>query len=164
MKTRFMRAGVAAAALGGTMTVFAGLAGAEPGPTPYTYKQATFKPQAVDVKKLTAASQMTKDQQAPARAFTGPTSMIANPDDPRIVVAATADLRDKVCYLTVSRDAGRTWKFSKELPTLPQFPYCAQQSAGIPEAVVAWGSDDTLYYLHTAYGEGEGPRFQASSA
>ena len=141
------------------MTAFSGLAGAEPGPTPYTYKQATFKPQAVEVQKLTAAAQMTKDQEAPARAFTGPTSMVANPDDPRIVVAATADLRDKVCYLTVSRDAGRTWKFSKELPTLPQYPYCAQQSAGIPEAVVAWGSDDTLYYLHTAYGDGEGPRF-----
>lgn len=159
MNTRLMRAAVAAVALGGTMTAYAGLAGAEPGPTPYTYKQATFKPQAVDVKKLTAASQMTKDQQAPARAFTGPTSMIANPDDPRVVVAATADLRDKVCYLTVSRDAGHIWKFSKELPTTPQFPYCAQQSAGIPEAVVAWGSDGTLYYLHTAYGEGEGPRF-----
>ena len=111
------------------------------------------------MEKLTAASQMTKDQEAPARAFTGPTSMVAKPDNPRIVVAATADLRNKVCYLTVSRDAGRTWKFSKELPTDPQYPFCAQQTAGIPEAVVAWGSDGTLYYLHTAYGEGEGPRF-----
>jgi hypothetical protein len=156
-KTRLLRTAVAAAALGGTMIPYTGLAGAEPGPTPYTYKQVPFKPQAVDVKKLTAASQMTKDQLAPARAFTGPTSMVAKPDDPRIVVAATADLRDKVCYLTVSRDAGRTWRFSKELPTDPRFPFCAQQTAGIPEAVVAWGSDGTLYYLHTAYGEGEGP-------
>src|SRR5436305_2860459 len=144
MKTRLICAAVVATALGGTMTGYAGLAGAEPGPTPYTYKQATFKPQAVGVERLTAATQMTKDQQAPARAFTGPTSMIANPDDPRIVVAATADLRDKVCYLTVSRDAGRTWKFSKELPTDSKYPFCAQQSAGIPEAVVAWGSDGTL--------------------
>jgi hypothetical protein len=159
MKTRLMRAGVAAAALGWMMTSYAGLAGAEPGPTPYTYKQVTFKPQAVGVEKLTAAAQMTKDQEAPARAFTGPTSMVANPDNPRIVVAATADLRNKVCYLTVSQDAGRTWKFSKELPTDPQYPFCAQQSAGIPEAVVAWGRDGTLYYLHTAYGEGEGPSF-----
>jgi hypothetical protein len=141
------------------MTAYPGLAGAEPGPTPYTYKQATFRPQDVDVKKLTAAAHMTKDQQAPARAFTGPTSMVANPDNPRIVVAATADLRNKVCYLTVSRDAGRTWNFSKELPTDPQYPFCAQQTAGIPEAVVAWGRDGTLYYLQTAYGEGEGPRF-----
>jgi photosystem II stability/assembly factor-like uncharacterized protein len=159
MKTPHMRAGVAAAALGVLMTANAGLAAAEPGPTPYTYKQATFKPQAVGVKLLTAAAQMTKDQEAPARAFTGPTSMVADPDNPRIVVAATADLRNNVCYLTVSRDAGRTWKFSKELPTDAKYPYCTQQSAGIAEAVVAWGSDGTLYYLHTAYGEGEGPSF-----
>jgi hypothetical protein len=159
MKTRTMRAGAAAVALGGMMTACAGLAGAEPGPTPYTYKQATFKTQAVDVEKLTDATQMTKDQEAPARAFTGPTSMIASPENPRIVVAATADLRNNVCYLTVSRDAGRTWKFSKEPPTDPKYPYCTQQTAGIPEAVVAWGSDGTLYYLHTAWGEGEGPRY-----
>ena len=159
MKTRLMRAGVAAAALGGMMTVYAGSAGAEPGPTPYTYKQVTFKTQAVGVEKLTAATQMTKDQEAPARAFTGPTSMVASPSDPRIVVAATADLRNNQCYLTVSRDAGRTWKFSKEPPTDPKYPYCTNQSAGIPEAVVAWGRDGTLYYLHGAYGDGEGPRF-----
>src|SRR5215212_3256799 len=127
MRNRLMRTAVAAAALGGMMTAFAGLAGAEPGPTPFTYKQATFKAQAVGVKTLTAAAQMTKDQQAPARAFTGPTSMIADPDNPRVVAAATADLRDKVCYLTVSQDAGRTWRFSKELPTTPQYPFCAQQ-------------------------------------
>src|SRR5215218_9320921 len=131
MKTRLTRAAFAAAALGAMMTGYTGPAGAEPGPTPYTYKQAPFKTQAVDVKKLTAAAQMTKDQEAPARAFTGPTSMVVKPDDPRIVVAATADLRNKVCYLTVSRDAGRTWKFSKELPTDSKYPFCAQQSAGI---------------------------------
>jgi hypothetical protein len=141
------------------MTAYPGLAGAEPGPTPYTYKQVTFKTQDVSVKKLTSATQMTKDQQAPARAFTGPTSMVADPNNPRVVVAATADLRNNQCYLTVSRDAGRTWKFSKEPPTDPKYPYCTNQSAGIPEAVVAWGRDGTLYYLHGAYGDGEGPRF-----
>jgi hypothetical protein len=159
MKTRIMRAGAAAAALGGLMTAYAGLAGAEPGPTPYSYKQVTFKPQAVSVKRLTSATQMTKDQEAPARAFGGPTSMVASPSNPRIVVAATADLRNNQCYLTVSRDAGRTWKFSKEPPTDPKYPYCTNQSAGIPQAVVAWGRDGTLYYLHTAYGDGEGPRY-----
>ena len=159
MKTRLVRAGVAAAALGGMMAVYAGQAGAEPGPAPYKYQKATFKAQAVDVEKLTTATQMTKDQEAPARAFTGPTSMVASPSDPRIVVAATADLRNNQCYLTVSRDAGRTWKFSKEPPTDPKFPYCTNQSAGIPEAMVAWGRDGTLYYLHGAYGDGEGPRF-----
>jgi hypothetical protein len=116
------------------------------------------------VDKLIAASQMTKDAEAPARAFTAPTSMAADPEDPRIVVAATADLRNKSCYLSVSRDAGHTWHFSEEPPTDPSYPYCTNTSAGTPHASVAWGRNGTLYYAHLAYGEGEGPRENKSSA
>ena len=163
MRYRKMRVGTAAAVVGGMIAAYAGSAVAEPGPTSWTYKQATFKPQGVEVDKLIAASNMTKDNEAPARAFTGPTSMVAKPDDPRIVVAATADLRSKLCYLTVSKDAGRTWHFSEELPTDPAYPYCTQNSAGVPQTMVAWGRDDTLYYAHQAYGEGEGTREGRSS-
>lgn len=159
-----MRVGAAAAAVGGMIAVYAGSAVAEPGPTPSTFKQATFKAQSVKVDKLTAATQMTKDQEAPARAFTGPTSMVANPENPRIVVAATADLRGKICYLTVSKDAGRTWRLSKELPTDPAYPFCTNGTAGVPHAMVAWGRGGTLYYAHMAWGEGEGPREGKSSA
>ncbi|MGH9280501.1 MAG: sialidase family protein [Acidimicrobiales bacterium] len=164
MTYRTMRIGAAAAAVGGMLAVYAGSATAEPGPTPSTYKQVPFKDQGVTIEKLTAASQMTKDQEGPARAFTGPTSMAANPEDPRIVVAATADLRSRVCYLAVSKNAGQTWKFSKELPTDPAYPYCTNNSAGTPHASVAWGSNGTLYYSHLAYGDGEGPREGKSSA
>lgn len=158
-----MRVGAAVAALGAALAAYGGSAMAEPGPTPFTYKQVTFKPQAVSVDKMVAATQMTKDAEAPARAFTGPTSMAANPDNPRIVVGATADLRSKTCYLTVSKDAGRTWHFSKELPTDPAYPSCTNNTAGVPQTVVAWGRGGTLFYAHQAYGEGEGTREGKSS-
>jgi hypothetical protein len=158
-----MRVGAAAAALGAMLAAYAGSAAAEPGPTPSTYRQVTFKAQGVRVDRLTAATQMTKDLDAPARAFTGPTSMVAKPDDPRIVVGATADLRSKTCYLTVSKDAGRTWHFSKELPTDRSYPYCTNNTAGVPQTMVAWGRDGALYYAHQAYGDGEGTREGKSS-
>ena len=164
MRYRNARIGTVAMAVGGMLSAYAGSAVAEPGPTPSTYKQATFKPQDAEVDKLVAAANMTKDQDGPARAFTGPTSMAVNPDNPRIVVAATADLRSKICYLTVSKDAGRTWHFSEEPPGDPAYPYCTNTSAGVPEANVAWGRDGTLYYARMAYGEGEGPREFKSSA
>ena len=164
MRSRTTRVGAAAVALAGMMAAYAGSAGAEPGPTPWTYKQVPFQAQDADVDKLVAATQMTKDLEGPARAFSGPTSMAAKPDNPRIVVAATADHRSRTCYLTISRDAGRTWHFSEELPTDPAYPWCTNTSAGTPHANVAWGRDGTLYYAHMAYGDGEGPREGHSSA
>lgn len=158
-----MRVGAAAAAIGGMIAAFASSAVAEPGPTPSTYKQVTFAPQGQEVERLVGASQMTRDLEAPARAFTGPTSMVADPENPRIVVAATGDLRSKLCYLTVSKDAGRTWHFSKEPPTDPAYPYCTNNTAGVPQMVVAFGRDGMLYYARQAYGDGEGTREGRSS-
>jgi hypothetical protein len=164
MRHHKARIGTVAMAAGGMLAAYAGAAVAEPGPTPSTYKQVRFAPQDVEVDKLIAAANMTKDNEAPARAFTGPTSMAVNPENPRIVAAATADLRSKLCYLTVSKDAGRTWHFSEEPPGDPAYPFCTNNTAGTPEAAVAWGRDGTLYYARMAYGEGEGPREQKSSA
>ena len=79
-------------------------------------------------------------------------------------MAATADLRSKICYLSVSKDAGQTWHFSEEPPGDPSFPFCTNTTAGVPQAMVAWGRGGTLYYSRMAYGEGEGPREGKSSA
>jgi len=146
------------------MAAFAGSAFAEPGPTASTYKQVTFKAQGVAVDKLIAAAQMTKDQESPARAFTGPTSMAANPDNPRIVVAATADLRSKTCYLAVSKDAGQTWHFSKEPPPTRPTPSARTPRPAHPTLRWRGAENGTLYYAHMAYGDGEGPREGKSSA
>lgn len=163
MKYRNMRVGIAAAAVGGMITAGAASAFADPGPTPSTYKQVTFKTQDVSPERLTAATNMTKDQDGPARAFGSPTVMAVKPGDPRIVAAATVDLRARTCYLTVSKDAGHTWHFSKSLPTDPKYPYCSPSTSGVPLTTLAWGRNDTLYYAHFAYGDGEGPREGRSS-
>jgi len=146
-----LRAAVLAASVVGLTGVSAGSATGQAGFTP-----ATFAPQKAGHTRLTAAVQMTKDEAAPARGFTGPTSMLADPDNPRIVVAATADLRTRVCQLLRSSDAGRTWHFSRTLPAPKDYPYCTNGSAGVAEASIAWGKDGALYYAMNGFGFGEG--------
>jgi hypothetical protein len=120
------------------------------------FPQARMAEQTVRPTRLTAAVHMTKEHLPPVRAFGGPTFMLPHPDNPRIIVAATADLRTRVCHLVVSRDAGRTWRFSGELPTPEGYPYCMDNSAGLAAAAMAWGRGGTLYYSAEAFGEGEG--------
>lgn len=149
-----------------TTAMVAGLIGSAPAVVlasdqsapPARFKKATFGPQGVGIKRMTTAVQMTKEEQAPSRAFTGPTSMLADPGNPKVIVAAVADLRTRVCQLLRSTDAGRTWRFSKALPAPPSYPSCTSNSTGNAEASIAWGRGGTLYYASQAYGQGEGVR------
>ncbi|MDP9005913.1 MAG: glycoside hydrolase [Actinomycetota bacterium] len=122
------------------------------------FPKARFAPQNDEVEQLTVGVHMTKEETAPTRGFTAPTSMEADPGNPRVVVAATANLRTRLCHLLVSRDAGLTWTFSKESPVQEGYPSCTNNSSGVAQPQVAWGSDGTLYYAMQAYGEGEGGR------
>ncbi|MGH2703908.1 MAG: sialidase family protein [Actinomycetota bacterium] len=139
--------------IAGLLGVTAGSATAAEQPA---FEQATFVKQAVRPMRLTAPVRMTKDRKSPVRAFTGPTSMLVHPTDPRIIVAATADLRTRVCQLVRSADAGRTWHFSKAVPHPSSYPSCMDNSAGLASAAIAWGRNGTLYYTAEAFGEGEG--------
>lgn len=140
----------------------AALLAAAPGPvqaqqSPYpSFPMARFARQSVEPTRVTAAFHMTKEQPQPVRAFGGPTSMLADPDDPHVIVAATADLRSRICQLVRSTDGGRTWVFSPELPSPQSYPYCIDNVAGLAAAAIAWGRDGTLYYTAQAFGEGEG--------
>jgi hypothetical protein len=104
---------------------------------------------------------MTKDDTAPTRGFTAPTSMLPDPENPRIIVAAVANLRNRTCHLVRSTDTGRTWHFTKAPPSPAGYPYCTSTMSGVPESVLAWGRNHTLYYGLMAYdivsGQ-EGPR------
>ncbi len=123
-----------------------------------SFPKARFDRQDAELQRLTGGVHMTKENTAPTRGFTGPTSMAVKPDSPRVIVAATADLRSRVCHLLVSQDAGTSWTFSAEVPAPEGYPYCTNTGAGVAEASVEWGSDGTLYYALQAYGDGEGPR------
>lgn len=135
--------------------------GGQPGPAfraVPAWPKARFAPQGVELERLTAGVHMTKDETAPTRGFTGPTSMAVKPGDPRVVVAASANLRTRVCHLLVSTNGGANWRFSREVPAPPNYPSCTNNTAGVSQPTVAWGSDGTLYYAMQAYGEGEGVR------
>ncbi|HEX2027982.1 MAG TPA: sialidase family protein [Nitriliruptorales bacterium] len=120
------------------------------------FDQATFADQDAAPMRVTAPVQMTKERKTPVRAFSGPASMLVHPDNPRIIVAATVDLRTKVCELIRTTDGGSTWDFSESVPHPESYPLCMDNSAGKPAAAIAWGRDGTLYYSAQAYGEGEG--------
>ena len=120
--------------------------------------QASFSAHGLSVKRLTAAVQMTKDDPPPARAFTAPSSMLVDPNDPRIVVAATADMRTRLCYLLRSTDAGATWHIPAASPSLKDYPYCTSGNAAVANTSLAWGRNHTLYYALEGYGDTEGGR------
>jgi hypothetical protein len=122
------------------------------------FPQAEFVDQGVSIERLTDSVQMTKDDLNPARGYSGPTFMLPDPSNPRVIVAATADLRTRVCKLTRSTDAGLTWSTLDALPALEGYPFCTSGVAGVAQSPIAFGSDGTLYYALLAYGEGEGGR------
>lgn len=157
MRYARVRTGLVAASVLGLVAVAPGIAmtGTATAATA-AFNQAAFGSQAVSTTRLTAAVQMTKDEHAPTRGFTGPTSMIVSPSNPRLVVAATADLRSRVCQMVISTDAGHTWHFSKSLPAPQAYPFCTNGSAGVAEASIAWGRNGTLYYALNGFGPGEG--------
>jgi hypothetical protein len=135
-----------------------------PSPTPQNYtrfNKAPFAANTIKPKSVTAAAHWTKDETAPTRGFTAPTSMLPDPENPRVIVGAVADLRARTCHLARSADAGRTWHFTQGSPAPAGYPFCTSTISGVPEASIAWGRNHTLYYGLMAYdivsGQ-EGPR------
>lgn len=152
---RWVLAAVAAGLVGG----IPGLARADSVGEP-----ATFASQGLTIQRLTAAAQMTKDDPVPFRAFTGPSHMLADPSDPRIILATTAELRNSVCYLIRSTDTGRTWHILSAQPALGTYPYCTSSTAGVPLQNLAWGRNNTLYYALDGYSTADGGNSRAANA
>lgn len=124
----------------------------------YAFRRATIAEQDVQVKRLTRGVQMTRDEQGPARAFSAPTRMLVHPTNPRIILAATANLRTRVCLLVRSENAGQTWQILDGLPAPLAYPYCTTSDPGVNQGAIAWGRGGMLYYALLGYGDGEGPR------
>lgn len=124
--------------------------------------QADLKAQTAKISRITAAVQMTKDDPVPSRTFSSPV-MLADPSNPRIVVAAMAELRTGVCYLARSADAGRTWHILPALPALGSYPDCTTTFGGDVVAPLAWGRNNTLYYALEGYGTVDGGNSRQSN-
>src|SRR5579884_740432 len=169
MSDRMVRAWVVAASVAGLLAASSGVAlaggvsslGGQTTPNPDLSqaslgKQETFAAQQLGVQRITAPVQMTKDDPVPSRGFTGPSFMLADPANPRIIVAATAELRTRVCYLMRSVDAGHTWHFLVDVPAPADYPFCTSSTAGVPLVNLAWGRNHTLYYALDGYSNADG--------
>lgn len=121
---------------------------------------ASFATQTQTVMQTTQSQQWTKDNKVPTRGFGAPGSMLVDPSNPQIILAASSDLRALTCHLIRSDDAGQTWHILPSSPTAAGFPNCTVSFAGVPEAMIAWGKNNTLYYARAGYdyGAGEGIR------
>lgn len=149
---RRWRIALLAAAPAALLVALVPASAAGPGP----FAQATFAAQGPSIMRTTASTRMTIDDKLPSRGFGGPSSMLVDPANPRVIVAATAELRARTCKLLRSDDAGQTWHILKASPSPSAFPYCmANGDAGTPQAMIAWGSHGVLYYAMTGYNHKE---------
>lgn len=144
-------AGLLAAAGGGSAALASSGAPSQassPGP-------ATFTAQAYTPMRITAAHQITADDPVPSRTFLDP-YVLVDPDNSKVMVAATVEARSRVCYLLRSTDGGTTWAYLANKPTLPSYPFCFVPSGGITESPIAWGRNHTLYYGLVGYSDEDG--------
>ena len=151
---RAARASLAVAALVAAATAAYPAAAAAAGSL---FQQASFSAQGLNIVDTTASTRMTIDDKDPSRGYGGPTSMLVDPSNPRVIVAATAQLRARVCKLLRSDDAGQTWHVLKNSPSPRAYPYCMTPGdAGSAQAMIAWGSHGVLYYAMSGYNYDEG--------
>ncbi|MDP9389438.1 MAG: glycoside hydrolase [Actinomycetota bacterium] len=94
--------------------------------------------------RFTRPDRATGDDKAPTRTYSSP-YVLANPDDPRDVFAATLEMRSRTCHVLHSTNAGRTWRRLDASPSPSGYPFCFHTSGGVTQTPMAWGRDRTLY-------------------
>ena len=99
---------------------------------------------AADGPRLTRATRATSDDKVPTRTYASP-FVLADPDDPREVFAATVEMRSRTARVLHSTDAGRTWQLLDASPSPAAYPFSFHTSGGVTQSPMAWGRDGTLY-------------------
>ena len=100
---------------------------------------------AADPPALTKPVHVTKEDLNPVRTYSAP-NLVADPDNPLVVVGAFADLRTRRCGLTRTVDGGRTWSIPDATPSPASYPSCNSNPRGSFQGQVAFGRDGALYY------------------
>ena len=148
------RAGLAAFVLAALVVTFVPML-AQAADQPW--QAATFAAQGQSVMRSTSGVRMTSDDTVPTRAFAGPTSMLSDPSNPLVILAATVELRSAVCRVLRSDDGGQSWRILPAKPAMTSLPYCAIGNGAVGQAFMAWGKHETLYYALTGYDSNGGP-------
>jgi len=113
--------------------------------------------------RITSAAWVTNGQDEPVeRSYTSP-GVVVDPDDSRLVYAATVDIRSTACALLRSADGGRTWVKAKGTPAPQAFPKCTHDNGLIPMSFLAMGREKTLYFLHIGWDVQDGGRSENRS-
>ncbi len=94
---------------------------------------------------ITRPVQLTGGDTVPTRTYGTPTVAV-DPEDPNHIIAAGAEFRSRRCVVTRSTDAGQTWKQLDTSPLPKEYPFCFITETGVPQAMVAFGRNHTLYY------------------
>ena len=110
---------------------------------------------AADAPRLTRPVQATVDDLAPTRTYTAPT-LVVDPENEEVVLAATAELRSRTCRLLRSNDAGLTWRLLDALPSPQSYPFCSTSSGMLTQTPLAFGRDRTLYYAMSGWDHQDG--------
>jgi len=105
--------------------------------------------------RLTSASHVTADDQAPSRTYLAP-YLSVDPENPRQIIAAAVDARARTCHTFRSVDGGTSWKRLDASPSPPSFPYCFYIAWMAAETPLAWGRNHTLYYALAGWGDEDG--------
>ncbi|MGH9285840.1 MAG: hypothetical protein ACRD0M_09240, partial [Acidimicrobiales bacterium] len=104
---------------------------------------------------LTVAVRVTGTDLDPARTYGSPTVLV-DPSNKLNLVAATVEMRTRVCRLFRSADGGRTWALLDSLPGPKEYPFCFHTSGSVTESPIAWGRDSRLYYALVGWDVGDG--------
>jgi hypothetical protein len=95
--------------------------------------------------RITRSVRATSQDQAPARTYSDP-YVVADPANPKILVAATIELRDHTCHLLRSTDAGLHWAMLDVSPSPSAYPLCSINQTGMQtQTPMAWGRNGELY-------------------
>lgn len=105
--------------------------------------------------RLTQANRATSDDKVPTRTYASP-FVLADPDDPREVFAATVEMRSRTARVLRSSDAGRTWRLLDASPSPAAYPFSFHTSGGVTQTPMAWGKDGTLYLAMVGWDTSDG--------
>jgi hypothetical protein len=95
--------------------------------------------------RVTASIRATGEDTSPTRTYGAPYLAI-DPENPNVIVAATPEMRTRVCRFMRSLDSGRTWKLMDALPDPQTYPFCFHTSGTSTETPIAFGRNGTVYY------------------
>ena len=95
--------------------------------------------------RVTKSVRATGEDLAPTRTYGAP-FLAVDPENPDHIVAATPEMRNRICRFMRSLDAGRSWKLMDAFPSPQSYPFCFHTSGTSTQTPISFGRDSAVYY------------------